>query len=290
MTEEQIIAKGDDLLQSKDLDKRIFQRIIVYIGQHTEGGIVNISDEDLALIDDIIYDEVKKSDYQENITSYLKLIDQLDKAVSKTQGRVNRLKLDDINDLWNNSERRQQIIDKVVSDLGGQGVKENFIKKISDTVRDVNFYNLTVKDAVKTFETLLIEKEYSNSYLKAVATDTLSQYAGAFHDEVRKTYGFKDLIYSGRDIETTRPICHLIHSKYGGKLTGDQLDAILKEYCPNGEPSETMIEYDTVSGKKYKKKKGAGMIKGTRKENFAQLRGGYQCRHVAIWTTLREKS
>ena len=55
MTEEQIIAKGDELLQSKDLDKRIFQRLIVYIGQHTEGGIVNISDEDLAVLDDIIY-------------------------------------------------------------------------------------------------------------------------------------------------------------------------------------------------------------------------------------------
>ena len=287
MTEEQIIAKGDELLQSKDLDKRIFQRLIVYIGKHTEGGIVNISDEDLAVLDDIIYDEVKKSDYEENITSYLKLIDQLDKAISKTQGKVNGLKLAEIDDLWNNSERRQQIIDKVVSDLGGQGVKENFIKKISNTVRDVNFYNLTVDDAVTQLKGLLLEGEYTNSYLKSVATDTLSQYAGAFNDEVKKVYGFKDLIYSGRDIETTRPICHLIHTKYGGKLTGEQLDAILKEYCPNGEPSETMIEYDTVSGKVYKKKKGAGMIKGTRKENFAQLRGGYQCRHVAIWTTLR---
>lgn len=287
MTEEQIIAKGDELLQSKDLDKRIFQRLIVYIGQHTEGGIVNISDEDLAVLDDIIYDEVKKSDYEENITSYLKLIDQLDKAISKTQGKVNGLKLAEIDDLWNNSERRQQIIDKVVSDLGGQGVKENFIKKISNTVRDVNFYNLTVDDAVTQLKGLLLEGEYTNSYLKSVATDTLSQYAGAFNDEVKKVYGFKDLIYSGRDIETTRPICHLIHTKYGGKLTGEQLDAILKEYCPNGDPSETMIEYDTVSGKVYKKKKGAGMIKGTRKENFAQLRGGYQCRHVAIWTTLR---
>ena len=287
MTEEQIIAKGDELLQSKDLDKRIFQRLIVYIGQHTEGGIVNISDEDLAVLDDIIYDEVKKSDYEENITSYLRLIDQLDKAISKTQGKVNGLKLAEIDDLWNNSERRQQIIDKVVSDLGGQGVKENFIKKISNTVRDVNFYNLTVDDAVTQLKGLLLEGEYTNSYLKSVATDTLSQYAGAFNDEVKKVYGFKDLIYSGRDIETTRPICHLIHTKYGGKLTGEQLDAILKEYCPNGEPSETMIEYDTVSGKVYKKKKGAGMIKGTRKENFAQLRGGYQCRHVAIWTTLR---
>jgi len=287
MTEEQIIAKGDELLQSKDLDKRIFQRLIVYIGQHTEGGIVNISDEDLAVLDDIIYDEVKKSDYEENITSYLKLIDQLDKAISKTQGKVNGLKLAEIDDLWNNSERRQQIIDKVVSDLGGQGVKENFIKKISNTVRDVNFYNLTVDDAVTQLKGLLLEGEYTNSYLKSVATDTLSQYAGAFNDEVKKVYGFKDLVYSGRDIETTRPICHLIHTKYGGKLTGEQLDAILKEYCPNGEPSETMIEYDTVSGKVYKKKKGAGMIKGTRKENFAQLRGGYQCRHVAIWTTLR---
>lgn len=287
MTEEQIIAKGDELLQSKDLDKRIFQRLIVYIGQHTEGGIVNISDEDLAVLDDIIYDEVKKSDYEENITSYLKLIDQLDKAISKTQGKVNGLKLAEIDDLWNNSERRQQIIDKVVSDLGGQGVKENFIKKISNTVRDVNFYNLTVDDAVTQLKGLLLEGEYTNSYLKSVATDTLSQYAGAFNDEVKKVYGFKDLVYSGRDIETTRPICHLIHTKYGGKLTGEQLDAILKEYCPNGDPSETMIEYDTVSGKVYKKKKGAGMIKGTRKENFAQLRGGYQCRHVAIWTTLR---
>jgi len=287
MTEEQIIAKGDELLQSKDLDKRIFQRLIVYIGQHTEGGIVNISDEDLAVLDDIIYDEVKKSDYEENITSYLRLIDQLDKAISKTQGKVNGLKLAEIDDLWNNSERRQQIIDKVVNDLGGQGVKENFIKKISNTVRDVNFYNLTVDDAVTQLKGLLLEGEYTNSYLKSVATDTLSQYAGAFNDEVKKVYGFKDLIYSGRDIETTRPICHLIHTKYGGKLTGEQLDAILKEYCPNGEPSETMIEYDTVSGKVYKKKKGAGMIKGTRKENFAQLRGGYQCRHVAIWTTLR---
>ena len=88
MTEEQIIAKGDELLQSKDLDKRIFQRLIVYVGQHTEGGIVNISDEDL---DSIFKDTPSCAISSKEITDGINIDDLLSKTpLFKSKGEAKR--------------------------------------------------------------------------------------------------------------------------------------------------------------------------------------------------------
>jgi hypothetical protein len=105
---------------------------------------------------------------------------------------------------------------------------------------------------------------------------------------VRVAYELKDIIYVGNTIENTRPICAHLRDTLKGRITGEQLKQTLAEYCPNGIPSKKKITYTTVKGDEHTARKGSGMIEGTRYDNFAQLRGGYGCRHEAIWVRAKK--
>lgn len=284
MKSAEIIEKGDKILDvGKDLDKRIFKRLIKYLSTHTFEGKVMLSAEDLAILEDIIYEEVKESDYEENISKYLGLITALDNAISKEQFERNRIKADAIKDLWNSDPQRQVMIEKVVYDLGQGGMKDYFVKGIAEVVREANFFNLTIDDAVERLSKVLVDDDYTKRYIRSVANDALAEYKGAIEDKVAEVYDLNTLLYIGNTIETSRPICSHIMNDLRGRITRDQLKKVLNEYCPNGQPSGKVITYETQNGEFKKAKKGSGMKEGTRVSNFSQLRGGYGCRHDAIW-------
>jgi len=86
MTSEEIIVQGDKYLtDNTDLNKRIFKRLIKYLSDNTVQGKIMMSAQDLAVLEDIIYEQIKESDYEENISKYLELITALDNAISKEQ-------------------------------------------------------------------------------------------------------------------------------------------------------------------------------------------------------------
>lgn len=289
MKPSEIIDKGDTILYSiNDLDKRMYKRLVKFLANNSLGGKVNITNEDLAQIEDIIYDEVKSSEYEENIAKYLMLLNKLEDSISQQQFDINRIKAQNIKDLWNGDVLKTKLRDKIVYDLGANGIKDYFVKGIAEVVREANYFNLTIDDAIDRLGKVLIDDEYTNRYLQQTSRDALSQYQGAINDAVRVAYELKDIIYVGNTIENTRPICAHLRDTLKGKITGEQLKQTLDEYCPNGIPSKKKITYTTVKGDEHTASKGSGMIEGTRYDNFAQLRGGYGCRHEAIWVRAKK--
>lgn len=284
MTVSNIVQQGDDIMfGSFDLDKRMYKTLLSFLAKNTVNGIVSISKEDLAQIEDLIYKEVKDSNYEENVTKYLMLFSKIEDAVSKEQAERNNLKAKAIKDLWNNVDTKTQFLDKVVYDLGQGGIKDYFVKGLAKVVREANYFNLTIDDATAKLSKVLLDDDYTKRYIRAVAMDSLNQYAGAINDAVRVAYDLSDLLYIGNVIETTRPICDHIRGTMKGRLTSEQLKETLNKYCPNGIPSDKKITYETVSGEKHTAKMGSGMIEGTNFNNFAQLRGGHGCRHEGVW-------
>ena len=289
MKPSEIIDKGDTILYSiNDLDKRMYKRLVKFLANNSLGGKVSITNEDLAQIEDIIYDEVKSSEYEENIAKYLMLLNKLEDSISQQQFDINRIKAQNIKDLWNGDILKTKLRDKIVYDLGAGGIKDYFVKGIAEVVREANYFNLTIDDAIDRLGKVLIDDEYTNRYLQQTSRDALSQYQGAINDAVRVAYELKDIIYLGNTIENTRPICAHLRDTLKGRITGEQLKQTLAEYCPNGIPSKKKITYTTVKGDEHTASKGSGMIEGTRYDNFAQLRGGYGCRHEAIWVRAKK--
>lgn len=280
----EIIDKGDNLLQSvSGLDKTLFKTLITFLSRNTVGGKIRITPEDLAVLEDLIYADIKDSDYEETMAKYLELLTALENSISQEQASRNDLKVSTVNELWRANNLRNTLVDKIVYDLGAGGIREYYVKGLSQAVREADYFNLTIEDAVGRLQKVLIDESYTQSYLKNVAMDSLAQFDGAINDTVREAYGFDNLIYVTNTIETSRPFCIHLRDELKGKLTSEQLKQALNEYCPDGIPSQVKTQYTTHSGEVKTGKKGSGMIEGTRFDNFSQLRGGYGCRHRAIW-------
>jgi hypothetical protein len=284
MKASEIIDKGDSLLQSvSGLDKSLYKTLTTFLSKNVVGGRIRIKPEDLAILEELIYADIKDSDYEETMSKYLGLVTALENSISQEQANKNDLKVAQVKELWRGNELRNRLVDKIVYDLGAGGIKEYFVKGLSQIVREADYYNLTIEDAVGRLQKVLLDDGYTQKYIKSVAMDSLAQFDGAINDTVRDAYGFDTLLYITNTIETSRPFCIHVHDELGGKITGEQLKQALNEYCPDGIPSEQKVSYKTHSGEIKTGKKGSGMIQGTRYENFSQLRGGYGCRHRAIW-------
>ena len=83
-------------------------------------------------------------------------------------------------------------------------------KGLAKLVRDASFFNLTIDDAIDRIEDKIINKGYTEAYIRQTAIDSISQYKGAINDEVRIAYELTDMLYISNIIETSRPICSTI--------------------------------------------------------------------------------
>jgi hypothetical protein len=291
-----IIVEGDDLLQKMaDIDTDLYKVVVRYLAENSKSGKIAITNEQLAGLEDILYDEIKKTDYEKNLTKYLELFDALEAAVSIEQLKVNGIKAQAIRDLWNSAIEKQILKEKIVYDLGRNGLKNVFVRGIADAIRETSYFNLDIKSAMDVLKTKLVDEPYTHRYLKNAAMGSLAEYDGAIQDKVRVTYDFHTMVYITNTIETSRPVCDYIKDTLGGRITDTELQKVLDEYCPNGMPNKK----DYVSGKRKVKHKdgsvefkdimvpkGSGMVENTFLTNWSQQCGGHAngCRHRALWT------
>lgn len=93
-------------------------------------------------------------------------------------------------------------------------------------------------------------------YATQISRDSLYQYYGAINEVIAEKYNLTAFIYTGDVIEDSRPMCrHLVGLKREIEL--DEMPELIKKYPQ-------------------------GLYPNTDKENFIQLRGGYNCRHGAF--------
>ncbi len=274
-----IIDKGDNVLKSLEkLDYKIYVKIIELLSKNVDGGILYLSNEDLANIEDIIKGVLKNSDYGLFAQNYYNLFDLLDKSIIAEQAKTNNLKVNELNKFWKGSVSNMGIRDRVKYDFLGEGFSKNFINGIAEVVREQGFFNRTIKEASEILQKKLVTESAFKKYANNTARDLLSQYDGAFNDEIKQKYDFKNIRYIGSLIETSRPFCSHIMDTYNGKLSIEQMENELDLFCPNGKPSQVKIEFNDGLVKR-----GSGMIEGTKIENISKLRGGYGCRHRLLY-------
>lgn len=81
--------------------------------------------------------------------------------------------------MWTSEQQRTvMIVKKVVYDLGQNGMKDYFVKGISEVVRDANFFNLTLSDAVEQLQKVLVDDDYTTRYIRGTAGDALGDMQG----------------------------------------------------------------------------------------------------------------
>ena len=280
---EDIIKLGDDIiLQFGKVDSKLLAKILQILANNTKDGKINIPNQDLAIIEDILFDELKSSEYGNKANEYLALFSKLQDSMIAEQVEINKLKRKELNDLWLNDEVRKKISDKVIYDLGEAGIKKAYINGLAEAIREQNYFNRKLSEATEILRTKM--NGYTENYLRSTVMDSMRMYDGAFQDKIKVVYDFKNIRFIGNIIETSRPICTHLRNDLKGKFSVEQLKLVLDDYCPNGNPSEKKITYKTVSGKEYTQKKGAGMHNGTTIDNFGQFAGGWQCRHRVIYT------
>lgn len=261
------------------VDRTVLKLLLKKVAQYSENGRFNIDANSLAVLEGELYDEIKKTDYNTLVDSYIKLFNVLDDKIIKEQVEINKLKASSIREFWDNSKGRAALLDKVFYDLGSSGMKDVFVKGLVNIARDINFTNMTTQQAVNLLELKITQNSYTQRYIRSTVFDALNQYDGAFNNEIREQYDLKNFIYVGNTIETSRAICIHLRNDLNGRFSEEKLKQVLNEYCPNGKPSDSKIKID---GKTYYK--GGGMIEGTTFENFMQLRGGHGCRHRCLST------
>lgn len=274
-----ITSKGDTILgEFKDFDSKIYAKIIQLLAKNVTDGKIFLSNEDLANIDDIINGVLKSGDYGLFAQNYYDLFDKMDNAIIAEQEKINNLKSNELNKFWKGSVSNMAIRERVKYDFLGEGFSKNFVNGIAEAVREQSFFNKTISEASEILKIKLVDQSAFKKYVNNTARDLLSQYDGAFNDEVGKKYEFKNLLFIGNLIETSRPFCSHIINDFNGRISVEQMKAELDIYCPNGTPSQVKIKF-----KGSEVKRGSGMIEGTKIENISKLKGGNGCRHRILY-------
>lgn len=154
-------------------------------------------------------------------------------------------------------------IETTISDLTENGIGSAYI----DGIRDLLETNITTgarySDMVDDLRTFIKGKDGEDGtmvkYAKQIATDSLNQYNGQYIKAVTNDLKLEWYQYVGSNIKTTRPFCKALTEKRW--VHESEIPTIL-----NGN----------IDGKKVSL---AGLYPNTNRQNFFQLRGGYNCGH-----------
>ena len=117
-----------------------------------------------------------------------------------------------------------------------------------------------------TLKTLNSKDSKYIHYTNQVVHDSIMQYDGKVNKQISKEFKFTKIRYVGSLIRTSRgQCCKWVNMKY-----------INIKDLPNE------IRWASNTNNYYGRFKCGGMIDDTTKENFIELRGGYNCRHRAF--------
>lgn len=280
-----IESKQDAFIESMEgVNKELYKQIIGIILDNTHDGKFQMSDHELAILEDEIYDALKNTDYQKIANSYLAVFSVIESKIIQQQADINHFKAADIKELFKKSQGQTILKERMIYDLGKEGLKKNFVKQISDMIRNEAIFNKPSKEVVKLFDTQIAKGDLTTRYVRSFAIGGLQEYHGTLNQEIKVKYELTKTKYIGNLVKDSRPFCTKVMKDLNGRLEDSVLKELLEEYCPAGIPSETPITITDFTGKEHNLKKGSGMEKGTVFSNFCAKCGGvkHECRHIAI--------
>lgn len=270
------LNEQEEILLNKieQLSKKFDRTIIDLLRQFAVNGNLEYND-DLAFLSKQILEELKKSGISDLYEYMLAITNQISQSNIEYYSNISSIKSD-----ISKSESVKFVLDTLTKNLTGTGLKSVLAERIANTIKP---YILSNADLKSTYDILskVIPKEIQR-YTMQVTKGAFSLYDGAIQNTLKQKYNPTSGRYSGHLVESSRPFCIRMKDEYGSReITTVQLQKELDDYCPNGIPSNEIIEID---GKKHKK--GAGMIEGTTVANFDINKGGAtnNCHHYWRWT------
>lgn len=275
-------ADGVLISSINQLVNDLINRLLADLSVTVEGRKLIFDPIFFAQLEDRIINYMKYLGYEDIIRNYINKYGLIDDKNLQYYSRSLQL----IEDEALNEQRNEIFRKQVADNLAIDGMLE--AKDIANALRTQALMGTDIVEVQESLKKDFLQGDNSENTefarrIDVTTHDAIMQYNGMQQESIANEFGLVNFRYISSVIETSRPICTHIHDNYD-IVTKEDLSKILREYCPNGEPSQVKITYTTVNGVKHTKAKGSGMMKGTNEGNFAVLRGGYNCRHEVIYT------
>lgn len=292
------IQKANDQFfkKSEEANSRIFESVKSYLLSLTSGGKLSLGGQQLSRIALQIQQEITRavdqSEYYDGVQSYKATIGIIERIIIEQYAEITGVS---VNNVVEANPFRGRVMDSLDNHLSGNAFYADILEPIRNIIVQQILYGISYEKATEIIEEFISKKGLDSTLRNVnsgqVGRDLLNQYDGAIQNEIRKEYEFNGFIWVGGHVEDTRPVCDHLADRENGQWSMEELSDVLDEYCPNGEPSQEMISYETITddtGQVVKKraKKGAGMIRGTSLDNFAIVRGGFNCLHELVFIYL----
>lgn len=263
------------------INKEFYQALVDELSIFIHGGYYDYTDEALALIGGIIVGAFQNSGYFKNAKNFQK---ELSKIVDRTKLFYKDDKGMTFKKLNENNVRIQRAIDDVMFDLTGKGFEVNVMRKIENKVFSDIVLKREVKESFKELKQITIgEESLINNQNGLILQENLLRLNGTANDIIKKENKLDTLKWIGSLVEESRPMCTHIRETYPNGMTIAEVNKVLNEFIPNGEPSDSQVKVINAKGKEVYRAKGSGLIEGTDITNITENRGGYNCRHNVKW-------
>lgn len=203
---------------------------------------------------------LSKVNVKDEVLDFIDDFDQIDRNIKAVQEQLNGIEVP--GRIF--TDQKRWIIDNTVNSLLESNINLNFIAPVKQILYSRVTFGGSVVDAEKQLRQLIVgdSEKYGvlRRWMGQVARDAIYEYEGGINQQIKVQYELNAVRYVGGLVEDSRPQCVRWVKEFGGLLRDDQLEAEIRWAYRNG----------------------SGMKPDTTPENFAQKRGGYNCRHEAI--------
>ena len=154
-----------------------------------------------------------------------------------------------------------------------EGITTNVINPVKKIINDSITANWNFTDLVDNLRTNLKGTEQTlgsvERYASQIATDALNQFSANYNKSISEDLNFEWYYYSGATRKTSRPFCEQYAGQYFHKK---EIEDFGKGIDLNGNNLSNELE--------------KGRIAGTNSSNIFTYRGGYNCKHQYLATTI----
>lgn len=205
----------------------------------------------------------KKSGYDNLVRDFIATYTPLSEAIRLIHGDLSGL---DITKGFINPFQ-QNAIKTVIDGMLGTGLNTALVNPIQQILFVSINQGSSLSDTITSITNILATTEKRQGILKRqalqVSRDSLGQYEGVVNEAVRSYYKLDAFLYIGSLVKDSRAQCER-----------------WVNYDKNDKKGLLLFS-DLESEIEWAENNGTGMIPSTTPENFAQNRGGYNCRHTA---------
>lgn len=284
-SDDKLIRQGDKIIDDSQNDflralkaseKFIFEELIKILAvlSVTNGKLQNNAKttQFILSLDKRINNALKQAGYTSSVNDFLKNFDTLAANAKAIQSEMNGLNIgmNQLKPIIN--IEKQNTLKKLTS------LDKDFIAPLRETIYRNIYHGSDITTIEKTIKDFVLSTPDSDSrlskYVNQISRDSIQQFDGSIQQTIGDELGLNAIRYVGSIINDSRGQCVKWAQNNGGLI-------LLKDL-------QEEIDWADAGGS-YQGHKISGMIPGTTPETFVILRGGYNCRHRAIYTFVGKK-